>query len=164
MKKLLLTSVLVLGSAATGWGEVHVNVNIGTAPYYGFAGPEVVYVERYVPYDYVPRVLYVARYARVRPAVVVDLYRGGWGWDRICTRYRVPRSSFYGTGYYGGGRYYGRGYDRNYYDRGSRYYGNSRYSNSFGRSRDWRRDDRGGKHGHGRHDRGHRHGRRGWRD
>lgn len=68
----------------------NVQVNIGAAPYYGYAPAEVVYVERYVPAYDVPLVFVAARHARVRPVVIVDAWRHG-GWDHVCSRYRVPR-------------------------------------------------------------------------
>lgn len=108
MKGLLLTSVLALGSAATAWGRMNISVHIGTPPYYGYAPYEVVYVERYVPAYDVPRVLVVSRYAHVPPPVIVNHYRGGWGWDRIYNHYSVPRSVVYGR-YYDGPPY-GRAY------------------------------------------------------
>jgi hypothetical protein len=140
MRQLVLAAMLAFGGAATASaGGVHVSVNFG-GPYYGYAPADVVYVERYVPVYEVPRVLYVSRYGRVPPAVVVGHYRGGWGWNRIYDRYRVPRAAYYRGGYgypgysYRGG--YSRGYGRGYYDsrgyRGNYYRGDKRR----GRGRD----------------------------
>ncbi|MGH9722113.1 MAG: hypothetical protein ACRD8O_18040 [Bryobacteraceae bacterium] len=119
MKKLLLTVTLATcgAMAARAGAPWSVNVQIGSAPYYGYAPADVVYVERYVPYYEVPHVLVVSRYARVRPSVIVGHYRGGWGWDRICNRYGVPRSVVYGSGYSYGpsyGRPDGYAYGRSY--------------------------------------------------
>ena len=109
MKGMLLTTVLALGSAASLRAGVNVHVNIGPAPYYGYAPREVVYVERYVPVYDVPRVLVVSRYARVHPSAVVGYYRQGWGWDRICRHYRLPAQVVYGPPY---------GYAKGHYKRG----------------------------------------------
>ncbi len=68
----------------------NVHVNIGSPPYYGYAPAEVVYVERYVPAYDVPLVFVAARHARVRPVMIADAYRYG-GWDRVCSRFGVPR-------------------------------------------------------------------------
>ena len=101
MKNILLASVLLLGTAVASRAQVGISINIGTPPYFGYAPPDVVYVERYVPAYEVPRVLFVSRYAHVRPVVIVNRYRDGWGWDRICSRYRVPPQMLYGGPPYG---------------------------------------------------------------
>jgi hypothetical protein len=101
MKGILMAAVLAAGGAAALRAGVNVQVNIGPAPYYGYAPHEVVYVERYVPAYDVPRVFVVSRYAHVHPSVVVGYYRNGWGWDRIYRRYHVPAHVVYpGRGYY----------------------------------------------------------------
>ncbi|QOY89205.1 hypothetical protein [Paludibaculum fermentans] len=141
--RLLKTTLFTLLLACTASAGVGISINIGSAPYYGYAPPDVAYVQRYVPEYDMPRVFVIARYAHVHPTVVVDMYRRGYGWDGICSRYRVPVAAFdsyYGPRgryyapppppprYYGGysyaprgnGFYDGRGYDRNYnrgYDR-----------------------------------------------
>lgn len=98
MKHLLLAAMAVTAAPAAfaDWG---VHVNIGTPPYYGYAQPEVVYVERYVPSDDVPRIFLVARHARVRPALVVDYYRRFPAWGAVCSRFGVPVSAVYGPVY-----------------------------------------------------------------
>ncbi|MBI4892345.1 MAG: hypothetical protein HY821_17105 [Acidobacteria bacterium] len=98
MRTTLLAAVAVMAAPAAfaDWG---INVNIGTAPYYGYAPQEVVYVERYVPAYEVPQVFVVARHARIRPAVVVDYYRRHPSWNSVCARFGVPDSVFYGNGY-----------------------------------------------------------------
>ena len=102
MRQFALVTILALaGSASAFAGGVHINVNFGAPYYYGYAPADVVYVERYVPVYDVPQVLYVARHARVAPSVIVGCYRGGWDWDRIYSRYRVPQRGYAG-GYYGG--------------------------------------------------------------
>src|SRR5687768_18392222 len=105
MRQFALLMILALaGSASAFAGGVQINVNFGAPYYYGYGPADVVYVERYVPVYDVPQVLYVARHARVAPSVIVGCYRGGWGWDRIYSRYRVPRRGYGGGygGYYGG--------------------------------------------------------------
>jgi hypothetical protein len=96
MKRHILFAACALSAASALHAGVGITVNIGQAPYYGYAPADVVYVERYVPVYDVPRVLFISRYAQVSPAVVVNLYRKGWGWDRVCNRYRVPVNAFYG--------------------------------------------------------------------
>jgi hypothetical protein len=98
MRQLLIVAVAALAAPAAfaDWG---INVNIGTPPYYGYAQPEVVYVERYVPDYDVPRIFMVARYARVRPAMVVDYYRRYPAWGPVCSRFGVPVSVVFGSGY-----------------------------------------------------------------
>jgi hypothetical protein len=113
MNRLLLVSIITLGAATWGWGQVSVNVQIGPGPYYGFPRHDVVYVERYVPVYDVPRVGYVSRYDGVAPVVIVNHYRQGWGWDRIHNRYRVPRHAFYGPPGHRGG-FYGPGYGKRF--------------------------------------------------
>jgi hypothetical protein len=139
MRQIALASMLALGGALTASaGGVHVSVNIG-APYYGYAPADVVYVERYVPAYDVPRVLYVSRYGRVPPAAIVRHYRGGWGWNSICDRYRVPRAAFYQGGYGYGYRNSYRTFPRNYrgHGRDDRGYVRSYRGNSRGRG-GWR--------------------------
>lgn len=97
--KHLMTAVMMAAvtapAALADWG---VSVSVGSAPYYGYAPADVVYVERYVPAYDVPHVFYVARHARVRPAVVVDYYRRGHGWAPICNRFGVPLREMRGWG------------------------------------------------------------------
>lgn len=139
--RLLKTTLITLMLASTAFAGVGITVNIGSAPYYGYPPPDVAYVQRYIPEYDMPRVFVIARYAHVAPIVVVDLYRRGYGWDGICSRYGVPMAAFepyyggyrgryysappvryygrpaYGYGFYEGrghDRYYGRGYDRHY--------------------------------------------------
>lgn len=99
MRNLLLAAATVITAPAAfaDWG---VSVNIGTPPYYGYAQPDVVYVERYVPDYDVPRIFMVARHARVRPALVVDYYRRYPAWNSVCSRFGVPVSVVFGNGYY----------------------------------------------------------------
>ncbi len=104
MGKLIFAAILALAAAGQARSEVRVHVNVGFP--YGYAPRDVVYVERYVPEYDVPRVLVVARHARVAPAVVVGYYRQGWGWDRMCDRFRVPRRAIYGSAYYDDFRHY----------------------------------------------------------
>ena len=101
MRNILLASSLLLGTALASHAQIGISINIGHPPYYGYAPRDVVYVERYVPAYEVPRVLLVSRYARVAPAVIVNRYRSGWGWERICSRYRVPAHLVYGGPPYG---------------------------------------------------------------
>lgn len=112
MKKLLLMAMLVVGMGAAAQAEVRIHVNIGPPPYYGYAPREVVYVQRYVPAYDVPRVFLFAQYAGLPPATVVSLYRRGWGWDRMCGYYGVPRQAFYGHGHYKAYKHHGRGWYR----------------------------------------------------
>lgn len=99
MKQLFQASVLAFGGIATASAGVDIYVNFGGAPYYGYAPRDVVYVERYVPAPYVPRVFYLSRHARVPPSVIVNHYRAGWGWDRMCRHYRVPAHAVYSPVY-----------------------------------------------------------------
>jgi len=116
MTRLLLASVLAFGGIATARAGVDIHVNFGGGPYYGYAPRDVVYVERYVPAPYVPRVLVLSRHARVPLSVMVGHYRSGWGWDRICNHYRVPTRVIYSPMY--GGPPYGRAYGRYKHGRG----------------------------------------------
>ena len=108
MRQLLIVAVAALAAPAAfaDWG---INVNIGTPPYYGYAQPDVVYVERYVPDYDVPRIFMVARYARVRPVMVVDYYRRYPAWGSVCSRFGVPVSVVFGSGY--GPGYYAPRYE-----------------------------------------------------
>jgi len=136
MTKVLATSVLLLAGAAVAPAEVNISVNIGSAPYYGYGPEDVGYVEDYVPDYYVPQVFYTARCARVSPSVVVGLYRGGWGWDRIYSHYRVAP--------YRGDYRYQRGYAQNEYRNGysngysNGYANGGSYGNNYGDSRSYR--------------------------
>ena len=118
MKQLLLASVLVFGGAATATAGVDIHVNIGPAPYYGYAPYDVAYVERYIPAPYVPRVLILSRYAHVPPYRIVRQYRDGWGWDRLCNHYRVPTRVIYEPAYFQGPPY---GKARGYWKRNKHY-------------------------------------------
>lgn len=95
MKQMLAAAACLF--AAPAWAQWSVNIHIGAPPYYGYAPAEVVYVERYVPVYDVPRIFVVARHARVRPALVADVYRRG-GWAPVCSRFGVPRELVYGYG------------------------------------------------------------------
>ena len=130
--RLLTTTLFTVTLACTAYAGVGISINIGSAPYYGYAPPQVAYVEQYVPAYDMPRVFVISRYARVQPTVVVDLYRRGYGWNNICARYGVPMAAFASyyppprpvyyaampppVRYYGPppGRYYGPGYGHGY--------------------------------------------------
>ena len=154
--RLLTTTLFTLMLACTAQAGVGISINIGSAPYYGYAPPEVAYVQQYVPAYDMPRVFVIARYAHIQPMVVVDMYRRGYGWDGICSRDRVPVAAF--DAYYGprGGyyappppRYYG-GYG--YAPRGSAFYGGRGYDRHYDKHYDkhWDKHDRGRGHGRGR--------------
>jgi len=97
---LLLGSVLAFGGITTATAGVDIHINLGGAPYYGYAPRDVVYVERYVPAPYVPRVFMLSRHAHVPPSVIVGHYRDGWGWDRMCRHYHVPARVFHEPAYF----------------------------------------------------------------
>ncbi|WP_321474890.1 hypothetical protein [uncultured Paludibaculum sp.] len=149
--RLLTTTLFTLMLACTAQAGVGISINIGTAPYYGYAPPQVAYVERYVPEYDMPRVFVISRYARVQPMVVVDLYRRGYGWDGICSRYGVPMAAF--DPYYGprGAYYRAPGPPMRYYGPPARYYAPVRgpygYGRGFARGYD-RGYERGRHHGH----------------
>ena len=67
--------------------------------YYHVPEREVVVVrERALPPDEVPVVFYVARTARVAPAVIVDLRRGGMSWADIAFRFQLTPDIYYFPG------------------------------------------------------------------
>lgn len=158
--RLLTTTLFTLMLACTAQAGVGITVNIGSAPYYGYAPPDVAYVQRYVPEYDMPRVFVIARYAHVQPMVVVDMYRRGYGWDGICSRYRVPVAAF--DAYYGPrGRYYAPPPPPRYYGgysyapRGNGFYDGRGYDRNYNRGYDRRYDKHWDKHDRGRgHDRG----------
>ena len=97
----LMIAAAAMTMAPAAWADWHVNINLGgPAPYYGYAPAEVVYVERYVPAYDVPRVFVVARHARVRPAVVVDMYRHSRAWAPVYSRFGIPMHAAYASPYY----------------------------------------------------------------
>ncbi len=54
--------------------------------------------ERALPPDEVPVVFYVARTARIAPALVVDLRRGGMSWADIAFRFQLTPDIYYFPG------------------------------------------------------------------
>ena len=127
MNKTLMTAMMVMAGSLAAQAQVHIGVSIGAPPYYGYPSREVGYVERYVPAYDMPRVFVVSRYAGVAPLVVVNLYRRGWGWDRICGHYGVPREAFYGP-----------------YGPGQRFYGGPPYGKAFGHYKKFKHHGRRG--------------------
>ncbi len=114
MRNFLLAAVAIMAAPAA-WADWGINVNIGVGtPYYGYAPADVVYVQRYVPDYDVPRIFIVARHARVRPAMVVEYYRRYPAWGSVCSRFGVPVSAVYGSGY-GPGYYAPRYSEPRYY-------------------------------------------------
>lgn len=146
MRQLLIVAVAAFAAPAAfaDWG---INVNIGTPPYYGYAQPDVVYVERYVPDYDVPRIFMVARYARVRPGLVVDYYRRYPAWGSVCSRFGVPVSVVFGSGY-GPGYYAPRYVEPRYYAPPPAYY--YREGPPRGRAYGHYKKYKGGHHGRGR--------------
>lgn len=87
--KLPAIFLLMMVAAGCAMAQVSVSVQFGHPPYYGYAPREVAYVQQWVPAYEVPRVLFIARSARVPVIGVVDLYRHGWGCDRMAGYYGI---------------------------------------------------------------------------
>jgi hypothetical protein len=92
----MILAIAALTATPAFCADWHVNLNLGApAPYYGYAPADVVYVERYVPAYDVPRVFTLARHARVRPAVVVDMYRHSRAWAPVNARFGATMHAAY---------------------------------------------------------------------
>jgi hypothetical protein len=75
--------------------------------YYQVPEREVVVIrERALPPDEVPVVFYVARQARVEPAIIVDFRRRGMSWADIAFRFHLTPDIYY----FQGGPPYGKAY------------------------------------------------------
>jgi hypothetical protein len=73
-----------------------VGFHFSLGEYYGVPHREVVIIrERRIPDEEVPVVLFIARKARVEPAVIVDLRLSGRSWMDITRRYRLSPEVFY---------------------------------------------------------------------